>query len=240
VPLVSIWGEISSSYRTILYHEQVVAHHIAACEIYQLIQVEKGRVLPIAKTKNWLNVCIDYIIPPSVRVRTFLSHTLRDVDFLLQSLQLEPVDKGIDIIHHTLSSHNIFTHYFSISCHVFEPSHYGNWNRFCLVTHGNLICPVISNILSIPIPFVTTVFLPLFYKTTSICGPVRSDEMIQIVAWKCIRLAIQTLNRDIVLTKICNDLLPTAAALSKRSYQNHDGTNSNDSYWKRSSVRIYV
>jgi hypothetical protein len=64
--------------------------------------------------------------------------------------------------------------------------------------------------------------------------------MIQIVAWKCIRLAIQTLNRDIVLTKICNDLLPTAAALGKRSYQNHDGTNSNDSYWKTSSVCIYV
>ncbi|OEU11291.1 hypothetical protein FRACYDRAFT_246405 [Fragilariopsis cylindrus CCMP1102] len=50
-----------------------------------------------------------------------------------------------------------------------------------------------------------------------------SDSIINTIAWKCLQLAIQRINRDVVLAKICNDLLPTAAALCKRSYQNHDG-----------------
>ena len=33
-------------------------------------------------------------------------------------------------------------------------------------------------------------------------------------------MAIQRINRDVLLTKICNDLLPTATALCKRKYQN--------------------
>ena len=36
-----------------------------------------------------------------------------------------------------------------------------------------------------------------------------SDATIQTIAWKCLQLAIQRLNRDVVLAKICNDLLPT-------------------------------
>jgi hypothetical protein len=37
-----------------------------------------------------------------------------------------------------------------------------------------------------------------------------------------LKLAIQRINRDVLLTKICNDLLPTATVLCKRKYQNND------------------
>jgi hypothetical protein len=46
-----------------------------------------------------------------------------------------------------------------------------------------------------------------------------SNETITGIAWKCLKLlAIQRINQDVLLTKICNDLLPTAAALCKRKY----------------------
>ena len=49
-----------------------------------------------------------------------------------------------------------------------------------------------------------------------------SNEMITGIAWKCLKLAIQRINRDVLLTKICNDPLPTAAIFFKRKYQNND------------------
>jgi hypothetical protein len=35
-------------------------------------------------------------------------------------------------------------------------------------------------------------------------------------------LAIQRINRDVLITKVCNDLLPTADTLCKMKYQHHD------------------
>jgi hypothetical protein len=35
-------------------------------------------------------------------------------------------------------------------------------------------------------------------------------------------LAIQQINRDVLITKVCNDLLPTANTLCKMKYQHHD------------------
>ena len=49
-----------------------------------------------------------------------------------------------------------------------------------------------------------------------------SDSTIQTIAWKCLSLAIQRIRRDVLVTKVCNELLPTAATLYKRNYQNHD------------------
>jgi hypothetical protein len=48
------------------------------------------------------------------------------------------------------------------------------------------------------------------------------NEVIEIISWKCLSLAIQLINRDVLTTKICNDLLPTAATLCKMKYQHHD------------------
>jgi hypothetical protein len=45
---------------------------------------------------------------------------------------------------------------------------------------------------------------------------------IELIAWKCLSLAIQQINRDVLITKVCNDLLPTAGKLCKMKYQNHD------------------
>jgi hypothetical protein len=49
-----------------------------------------------------------------------------------------------------------------------------------------------------------------------------SDLTIQTIAWKCLSLAIQRIRQDVLVTKVCNELLPTAATLYKRNYQNHD------------------
>ena len=49
-----------------------------------------------------------------------------------------------------------------------------------------------------------------------------SNEIIEAIAWKCLSLAIQRINRDVLITKVCNDLLPTADTLYKRKYQLHD------------------
>jgi hypothetical protein len=48
------------------------------------------------------------------------------------------------------------------------------------------------------------------------------NEVIEIISWKCLSLAIQRINRDVLITKVCNDLLPTAATLCKMKYQHHD------------------
>ncbi|OEU15138.1 hypothetical protein FRACYDRAFT_239817 [Fragilariopsis cylindrus CCMP1102] len=49
-----------------------------------------------------------------------------------------------------------------------------------------------------------------------------SNDTITGIAWKCLKLATRRINRDVLLTKICNDLLPTATVLRKRKYQNSD------------------
>jgi hypothetical protein len=49
-----------------------------------------------------------------------------------------------------------------------------------------------------------------------------SNEIIETISWKCLSLAIQRINRDVLITKICNDLLPTAETLCKMKYQHHD------------------
>ena len=48
-----------------------------------------------------------------------------------------------------------------------------------------------------------------------------SDSVIQMIAWKCLTLALKRINRDVVLTKICNDILPTHAKLFQE-HQNSD------------------
>jgi hypothetical protein len=48
------------------------------------------------------------------------------------------------------------------------------------------------------------------------------NETIEIISWKCLSLAIQQINRDVLITKVCNDLLPTATTLCKMKYQHHD------------------
>jgi hypothetical protein len=48
-----------------------------------------------------------------------------------------------------------------------------------------------------------------------------SNETITGIAWKCLKLAIQRINRDVLLTKICNDLLPTATVNNEAIDQIH-------------------
>ena len=42
------------------------------------------------------------------------------------------------------------------------------------------------------------------------------------IAWKCLNLGLKRINREVVLVKICNDLLPTATTLLKWKWQDHD------------------
>ncbi len=49
-----------------------------------------------------------------------------------------------------------------------------------------------------------------------------SNDTIGIIAWKSLSLAIQRIQRNVLITKVCNDLLPTAATLYKQRYQEHD------------------
>jgi hypothetical protein len=48
------------------------------------------------------------------------------------------------------------------------------------------------------------------------------NDTIEVIAWKCLSLAIQRIHRDVLITKVCNDLLPTADTLCKMRYQHHD------------------
>jgi len=49
-----------------------------------------------------------------------------------------------------------------------------------------------------------------------------SDEAVTMIARKSLSLALLRINRDVVIIKICNDLLPTAETLYKRNYQNRN------------------
>ena len=49
-----------------------------------------------------------------------------------------------------------------------------------------------------------------------------NEEIVQIISWKSLSLAVQRIQRDVLLTKVCNDLLPTAVTLHKMRYQNND------------------
>jgi NAD-dependent dihydropyrimidine dehydrogenase PreA subunit len=49
-----------------------------------------------------------------------------------------------------------------------------------------------------------------------------SNETIEVIAWKSLALAIKLINRNVLLSKVCNDLLPTSATLQKMKYQNHN------------------
>ena len=49
-----------------------------------------------------------------------------------------------------------------------------------------------------------------------------SDAIIGTIAWKSLSLAARRLNSSVLLTKVCNDLLPTAETLKKYKYQNSD------------------
>jgi hypothetical protein len=49
-----------------------------------------------------------------------------------------------------------------------------------------------------------------------------SNATIEIIAWKCLSLAIQRIDRDVLITKVCNNLLPAAKTLYKMRYQHHD------------------
>jgi hypothetical protein len=49
-----------------------------------------------------------------------------------------------------------------------------------------------------------------------------SDKTIKAIAWKYLALAIKRIRRNMLITKVCNDLLPTSATLQKMKYQHHD------------------
>ena len=49
-----------------------------------------------------------------------------------------------------------------------------------------------------------------------------SNSVIQIIAWKCLTLALQCIYRDVVLTKICNNIFPTHAKLFKEQQRSND------------------
>ena len=40
-------------------------------------------------------------------------------------------------------------------------------------------------------------------------------KTVQEISWKCLNLGLRQLDREVVLVKICNDLLPTAINLQK-------------------------
>ena len=40
-------------------------------------------------------------------------------------------------------------------------------------------------------------------------------QTVQAISWKCLNLGLRRLNREVVLVKICNDLLPIASTLQK-------------------------
>ena len=49
-----------------------------------------------------------------------------------------------------------------------------------------------------------------------------NNKTVHDIAWKCLHLGLQRINREVILVKICNDLLPTATTLLKWRWQNHD------------------
>ena len=49
-----------------------------------------------------------------------------------------------------------------------------------------------------------------------------NNKTVNSIAWKCLNLGLKRIDREVVLVKICNDLLPTATTLLKWKWQNHD------------------
>ena len=49
-----------------------------------------------------------------------------------------------------------------------------------------------------------------------------NNKTVHDIAWKCLNLGLKRINREVILVKICNDLLPTATTLLKWKWQNHD------------------
>ena len=47
-------------------------------------------------------------------------------------------------------------------------------------------------------------------------------KTVQTIAWKCLNLGLKRLDREVVLVKICNDLLPTATTIQKWKWQAHN------------------
>ena len=48
------------------------------------------------------------------------------------------------------------------------------------------------------------------------------DQIISSISWKYLSLAIRRINREVLIVKICSDVLSTAVTLKKRKYQAHD------------------
>ena len=42
-----------------------------------------------------------------------------------------------------------------------------------------------------------------------------NNKTVNSIAWKCLNLGLKRIDREVVLVKICNDLLPTATTLLK-------------------------
>ena len=49
-----------------------------------------------------------------------------------------------------------------------------------------------------------------------------NNKTVNSIAWKCLNLGLKRIDREVILVKICNDLLPTATKLLKWKWQNHD------------------
>ena len=49
-----------------------------------------------------------------------------------------------------------------------------------------------------------------------------SNATAEIIAWKSLSIGIRRIRREVLTTKVCNDLMPTAASLKKRKYQFND------------------
>ena len=48
------------------------------------------------------------------------------------------------------------------------------------------------------------------------------DKVVEEIEWKCLSLAIKRIHREVITTKCCNDLLPTALTLATQEYQDTD------------------
>ena len=49
-----------------------------------------------------------------------------------------------------------------------------------------------------------------------------SNATAEIIAWKSLSIGIRRTRREVLTTKVCNDLMPTATSLKKRKYQFND------------------
>ena len=49
-----------------------------------------------------------------------------------------------------------------------------------------------------------------------------NNKTVNDITWKCLNLGLQRIDREVILVKICNNLLPTATILLKWKWQNYD------------------